>query len=300
MTYLSRIERKKHPIRASFEFSPPKTPEMEDILWSSIERLSPLSPSFVSVTYGAGGSTRDRTHATVKRMLDETDLKPAAHLTCVNASREEVDEVIHDYWDIGVRHIVALRGDPPGGVGLPYVPFDGGYENGAALVKGIRDIGDFEVSVSAYPEKHPDSTDWDEDLDNLKRKIDNGATRAITQFFFEPKQFLQYLERVRKAGIEIPIVPGVMLFSNFRGIVKMAGGTNVTIPDWLVYRFEDIDEDVTTRKLVGASVAADLCAALYDEGIEDFHLYTLNRPDLTYAICHILGMRPFNSSQNEE
>jgi methylenetetrahydrofolate reductase (NADPH) len=297
------IERRSVPAIASFEFFPPKTEGMEQTLWKSIERLAPLKPEFVSVTYGAGGSTRERTHATVKRILEETDLVPAAHLTCVNASKDEVNEVIRSYWEIGVRHIVALRGDPSEGIGNAYQAQGDGYQSSADLVAGIKAIGDFEVSVSAYPEVHPESGSLDTDLDMLKRKIDAGATRAITQFFFEPQVYLDYLERVRAAGISIPIIPGIMPVTNFNGFKRIAEGTGTRVPDWMAYRYEGLDEDVATRKLVGASVAADLCAALYERGVEDFHFYTLNRSDLTFAICHMLGMRsghPEGAQQNKE
>jgi methylenetetrahydrofolate reductase (NADPH) len=290
-TAINRIERKGPRATASFEFFPPKTPEMEQRLWSAIERLAPLQPSFVSVTYGAGGSTRERTHATVKRILAETDLTPAAHLTCVDASKQEVDQVIRSYWDLGVRQIVALRGDPSDGLGTVYSPHPDGYESSVDLVRGIKEIGDFEVSVSAYPEVHPESGSLDQDLDMLKRKIDAGATRAISQFFFDPEVFLRYLDKVRAAGIKIPIVPGIMPVTNFNGILKIAHGTGTSIPDWLSYRFDGLDEDLGTRRLVGATVAADLCAVLYEHGVDDFHFYTLNRSELTYAICHILGIR---------
>lgn len=290
----NRIERHSPNASASFEFFPPKTPEMEARLWVAIERLAPLGPSFVSVTYGAGGSTRERTHATVKRILAETDLVPAAHLTCVDAIKAEIDEVIQSYWDIGVRHIVALRGDPSEGLGASYAPHQDGYQSSADLVRGIKEIGDFEVSVSAYPEVHPESGSFDQDLDMLKRKIDAGATRAISQFFFDPDVFLRYLDKVRDAGIDIPIVPGIMPVTNFNGILKMAKGTGTSVPDWLRYRFEGLGDDPATRRLVGTTVAAELCAVLYDHGVDDFHFYTLNRSGLTYAICHILGMRAKN------
>jgi methylenetetrahydrofolate reductase (NADPH) len=278
--------------RVSFEFFPPKTEEMEAILWRSIKRLEPLDPAFVSVTYGAGGSTRTRTHNTVRRVLNETRLVPAAHLTCVNATREEVDEVIRDYWKAGVRHIVALRGDPPEGIGTAYRPHPGGYANAAELAAGIRRIGDFEISVGCYPEKHPESPSFEADIDLLKAKIDAGATRAITQFFFEPSMFLRFRERLARAGVTIPIVPGIMPVLNFRALSRMADACGATLPGWLAEKFDGLDDDPETRKLVAATVTADLCARLRAEGVNQFHFYTLNRADLTFAICHLLGLRP--------
>jgi len=279
-------------LRVSFEFFPPKTEEMELSLWEAIERLAPLHPNFVSVTYGAGGSTRERTHATVKRILEETSLVPAAHLTCVDATREEVDTVVRNYRDIGVKHIVALRGDPTGGVGAQYVPHKGGYQNAADLVAGIKRIGDFEVSVSAYPEKHPDSRHANVDLDMLQAKVDAGATRAITQFFFENDLYFQYVDRVRSRGIDIPIVPGIVPVQNFRQVKNFAERCGTFIPNWLAERFEGLDNDVSTRKLVAAAIAAEQVFNLADRGVTDFHFYTMNRADLVYAICHMLGLRP--------
>ncbi len=280
------------PLTCSFEFFPPKTEEMEQTLWASIEKLSCLGPAFVSVTYGAGGSTRDRTHRTVKRIVQETDLKPAAPLTCVSATREEVDSVIRDYWDAGVRHIVALRGDPPEGIGETYVPYEGGYVNASDLAAGIRAIGDFEISVGCYPEKHPESPDFAADIDLLKRKIDNGATRAITQFFYDPDIYARYLERVRAAGIEIPIVPGIMPVMSFKALTNMASKIGASIPDRLADLFDGLDDDPETRRLVAATVAVDLCEKLQAMGVDQFHFYTLNRAELTFAICHMLGIRP--------
>jgi len=275
----------------SFEFSPPKTPEAEENLWAAIRRLEPLGPSFVSVTYGAGGSTRDRTHRTVLRMLRETTLKPAAHLTCVEASREEVDEVIRDYWAGGIRHIVALRGDPPGQIGGAYAPRPDGYRNATELTAGIRAIAPFEVSVGLYPHVHPESPSIDHDIDVLKAKIDAGATRAITQFFFDIDGFLRFMERVRKAGVAIPISPGIMPVTNYAGLKKMAGPIGIELPAWLGALFEGLDKDPETRRLIAASVASEMCARLAEEGFGDFHFYTLNRADLTYAICRVLGVR---------
>jgi methylenetetrahydrofolate reductase (NADH) len=279
-------------IHVSFEFFPPKTEEMEQALWESISRLAPLAPSFVSVTYGAGGSTRERTHATVKRVLNETSLVPAAHLTCVAATCGEVDEVVRGYWDAGVRHIVALRGDPSGGVGARYAPHPGGYANGAALVAGIRRIADFEVSVSAYPEKHPDSADVEADIDMLKAKVDAGARRAITQFFFENDLYFRYLDRVRARGIDLPVVPGILPVQNFKQARNFAERAGATIPRWLAERFDGLDQDVATRKLIAAAVAAEQVLDLVDRGVTEFHFYTMNRADLVYAVCHLLGLRP--------
>src|SRR5499433_1135716 len=279
-------------INVSFEFFPPKTAEMEKTLWDSIERLAPLRPLFVSVTYGAGGSTRERTHATVKRILAETALTPAAHLTCVAATRTEIDEVIRSYCAAGVRHIVALRGDPVGGIGEKYAPHPGGYENAADLVAGIKRISDVEVSVSAYPEKHPDSPTVDADIDMLKAKVDAGATRAITQFFFENDHYFRYLERVRARGIDIPIVPGILPVQNFKQTKGFAQRCGASVPRWLAERFDGLEEDAATRKLIAAAVAAEQVLDLVDQGVSDFHFYTMNRADLVYAVCHLLGLRP--------
>jgi methylenetetrahydrofolate reductase (NADPH) len=280
------------PIRVSFEFFPPKTAEMETTLWEAIARLAPLQPTFVSVTYGAGGSTRERTHATVKRIIAETMLTPAAHLTCVAATRAEIDAVIEAYAQAGVRHIVALRGDPIGGIGERFAPHPGGYRNGADLVSGIKRIADIEISVSAYPEKHPDSADVTADIDMLKAKVDAGATRAITQFFFENSLYFRYLERVRKSGIDIPIVPGILPVQNFTQTKNFAARTGASVPAWLARRFNGLDNDPTTRKLIAAAVAAEQVLDLVDQGVTDFHFYTMNRAELVYAICHLLGLRP--------
>ena len=279
------------PPRISFEFSPPKTPESEENLWQAIRRLEPLNPSFVSVTYGAGGSTRERTHRTVLRMLRETTLKPAAHLTCVEASRAEVDEVIQDYWDAGVRHIVALRGDPPGKIGGAYTPHDDGYANATELARAIRARAPFEVSVGLYPQIHPESPSIDHDIDVLKAKVDAGATRAITQFFFDIDGFLRFMDRVRGAGVTIPVCAGIMPVSNFKGLAKMAAPCGIALPDWLANLFDGLDKDPETRRLIAAAVSAETCARLEQEGFEDFHFYTLNRADLVYAICRVLGVR---------
>jgi methylenetetrahydrofolate reductase (NADPH) len=283
--------RRHRRLNVSFEFSPPKTPEAEDNLWQAIRRLEPLNPEFVSVTYGAGGSTRERTHRTVLRMLRETTLKPAAHLTCVEASRAEVDEVIADYWDAGVRHIVALRGDPPGRIGGFYAPRSDGYSNATELSRAIRSAAPFEVSVGLYPQVHPESLSVDHDIDVLKAKIDSGATRAITQFFFDIDGFLRFMEKVRAAGVSIPICAGVMPVTNFKGLKSMAAPCGINLPAWLGNLFEGLDRDPETRRLIACSVAAEMCARLEEEGFPDFHFYTLNRADLVYAICRVLGVR---------
>jgi methylenetetrahydrofolate reductase (NADPH) len=275
----------------SFEFSPPKTPEAEVSLWDAIRRLEPLNPSFVSVTYGAGGSTRDRTHRTVVRMLKETSLKPAAHLTCVEASKAEVDEVVQAYWDAGIRHIVALRGDPPGNIGGVYAPRADGYLNATELTAGIKAVAPFEVSVSLYPQIHPESPSIDHDIDVLKAKIDAGATRAITQFFYDIDAYLFFMDKLRKAGVTIPVSPGIMPVSNYKGLKKMAGPVGIPLPAWLANLFEGLDKDPETRKLIAASVATEMCVRLAEEGYSDFHFYTLNRADLVYAICRVLGVR---------
>lgn len=278
------------PFQVSFEFFPPKSAEMEETLWRSITRLAPLAPRFVSVTYGAGGSTRERTHQTVRRLLTETSLVPAAHLTCVAATRDEIDAVADDYWAAGVRHLVALRGDvPAGGTSAPTAS---GYAFAADLVTGLKRRHDFELTVAAYPETHPEAASPQADLDNLKRKIDAGATRAITQFFFDNWTYLRFLDRARKAGITVPIVPGIMPVTNFTQMVKFAAATGATVPPAFARMFDGLDGDPETRKLVAATVAADQCQQLAQAGVTEFHFYTLNRADLTYALCHILGLRP--------
>jgi methylenetetrahydrofolate reductase (NADPH) len=279
------------PIRVSFEFFPPKTPEMEATLWASVERLAPLHPQFVSVTYGAGGSTRERTHNTVARIVRETSVKPAAHLTCVGATRDEVDEVVRSYWEAGVRHIVALRGDPVTGIGTTYAPHPGGYAQACHLVEGIRKVADFEVSVSAYPEKHPEAASLAADIDALKAKVDAGASRAMTQFFFNNDLYLRYLDQVRSRGIDIPIVPGILPVQNFKQAASFAARAGASIPGWLAARFEGLDQDVETRKLIAAAVAAEQVLDLVDRGVTEFHFYTMNRADLVYAVCHLLGLR---------
>ena len=288
------------PPRVSFEFSPPKGPKSEESLWEAIRRLEPLNPEFVSVTYGAGGSTRERTHRTVVRILKETTLRPAAHLTCVEASRAEVDEVIQDYWDAGIRHIVALRGDPPGSLGGAYTPRADGYQNATELTAGIKAVAPFDVSVGVYPQIHPESPSIDHDIEVLKAKIDAGATRAISNFFFDIDGYLRFVDRIRKAGIEAPILPGIMPVSSFEGLSNMAGRIGVAIPPWLANHFEGLDADPETRRLVAASVAAEMCARLAEEGFSDFHFYTLNRADLVYAICRVLGVREAPPAEPKE
>lgn len=275
----------------SFEFFPPRTPEMEENLWRAIRRLEPLRPEFVSVTYGAGGSTRERTHATVKRIVQETTLTPAAHLTCVGASRDEVNDVIRSYWEAGVRHIVALRGDMPE-LGAAYQPHPQGYQSTPELIAGIKQIAGFEVSVSAYPEGHPESPSFEADIELLKRKVDAGATRAITQFAFDTERHARFLEAVRRAGIEVPIVPGIMPTTNFKGTKRMAERCGASIPKWLDDYYIGLDDDLETRKLIAAYVAAEQVNRLRAYGFDRFHFYTLNQADLTFAICHVIGLRP--------
>lgn len=278
-------------IDVSFEFFPPKNEKMELALWAAIKRLAPLAPEFVSVTYGAGGSTRERTHATVSRLVKETSLKPAAHLTCVDATREEVDAVARAYWDAGVRHIVALRGDPASGVGQQYEPHPGGYTNAAELVAGLKKIANFEISVGGYPEKHPESPTIQADIDNLKTKVDAGADRIITQFGFDNAHYLRFLERARAAGIWVPITPGIVPIHNFRQVAAFATRTGASVPAWLARRFEGLEEDAATQQLVAAAVATEQVMELVEQGVKKFHFYTLNRADLVYAICHLLGLR---------
>lgn len=277
-------------IDISFEFFPPKTEKMEATLWEAIEALGPLGPRFVSVTYGAGGTTRERTHATVARIARETAIPAAAHLTCVEATRDEIDAIAHDYWAAGVRHIVALRGDPPR-AGEKYRTHPGGYENAADLVAGLRRLHPFEISVSAYPECHPDSASKAADLDNLKRKIDAGANRAITQFFFEPETFLRFRDEAAAAGIDAEIVPGIMPVSNYAAIQRMAAMCGTDVPAWLGRLFDGLDDHPAARQLVAATLASELCRKLYAGGVRQFHFYTLNRAELSYAICHLLGVR---------
>lgn len=277
-------------ISVSFEFFPPKSEKMEEQLWDAITQLAPLDPSFVSVTYGAGGSTRERTHATVARIVKETSLVPAAHLTCVAASKGEIDEVVDQYWEAGVRHIVALRGDPPPSDGGRFVPHPEGYASAAALVEGLKKRHDFEISVAAYPEVHPEAVSAEVDLDNLKRKIDAGACRAITQFFFSTDAYFRFLDKALAAGITAPILPGIMPVTSFSAIRRMSGNTE--IPGWLETMFDGLDDRPGPRALVAAVAAADLCKRLYEGGVRDFHFYTLNRAEQAYAICQLLGLRP--------
>jgi methylenetetrahydrofolate reductase (NADPH) len=279
------------PVQVSFEFFPPKTEAMDATLWQAIRKLESLQPAFVSVTYGAGGSTRERTHATVKRIIDETSLQPAAHLTCVGATKADVDEVVRTYWDAGVRHIVALRGDPPAGPGAPFAAHPGGYASSAELVAGIKANAPFEVSVGCYPEPHPEARSAAADMETLKRKVAAGADRAISNSFFEVAHFLRLRDRVAAAGIEIPIIPGIMPIANFKSNFSFARKTGVTVPDTLVHLFDGLENDPATATLVATKVATELCQQLQSEGVNFFHFYTLNRPELVYAICHMLGLR---------
>ncbi len=278
-------------IRVSFEFFPPKNDEMEARLWDTVTRLAPLKPRFVSVTYGAGGSTRERTQRTVRRILEGTSVTPAAHLTCVDADRETVDAVIRDFAAMGVTRFVALRGDPSAGVGTAYRPHPQGYENGAELVGALKRVGNFDISVSAYPEKHPESPDFATDIEMLKRKVDNGATRAITQFFFDNDTYERYVERVRRAGIYIPIVPGVLPVHNFAQVANFSARAGAHVPGWLAERFDGLEKDPQTHALVAAAVAAEQVLDLVERGVSDFHFYTMNRADLAFAICHMIGIR---------
>jgi methylenetetrahydrofolate reductase (NADPH) len=275
----------------SFEFFPPKTEKMEEALWETMNTLEPLRPRFVSVTYGAGGSTRERTHNTVARIARETGVPAAAHLTCVEASKAEISDVADAYWQAGVRHIVALRGDPPE-AGKAFTPHPDGYASAAELVEGLRKLHPFEISVSAYPETHPEAASAQSDRDVLRRKLDSGASRAITQFFFEPETFFRFRDAVAKAGVTAEIVPGIMPVTNFAAIQRMSGMTGTAVPAWLGRLFEGLDEHPAARQLVSATIAAEMCRKLYAGGVKQFHFYTLNRAELSYAICHLLGLRP--------
>ncbi len=286
-----RLSRSGSPVSVSFEFFPPKSQDMETSLWEAITRLAPLEPSFVSVTYGAGGSTRERTHATVARLVKETRLAPAAHLTCVGASRREIDAVIRGYGAAGVRHIVGLRGDAPGGLDTPYVAPANGYQSTADLVRAIKASGDFEVSVAAYPEKHPHSPNLLHDIETLKRKVDAGADRAITQFFFDNSVYFRFLDIAAAAGIQIPIVPGIVPVQNFKQTAGFAKRAGASVPAWLADRFEGLEEDPVTRRLVAAAVCAEQVIDLIDRGVTHLHFYTMNRADLVFAICHLIGLR---------
>jgi methylenetetrahydrofolate reductase (NADPH) len=278
-------------IEVSFEFFPPKTEKMEEQLWNAVLELAPLAPSFVSVTYGAGGSTRERTHATVARIIREAHLPAAAHLTCVDATKAEIEEVARQYWEAGVRHIVALRGDA-GAPGAPFTPHPEGYANAAELVAGLKAIAPFEISVAAYPETHPDALSPEADIDNLKRKLDAGASRAISQFFFSAETFLRFRDRIAAAGIAAPVIPGILPVTNVAQARKFAASCGAAIPPWMDGLFEGLDDHPATRQLVAATIAAEFCRRLYAGGVRQFHFYTLNRAELSYAICHLLGLRP--------
>jgi methylenetetrahydrofolate reductase (NADPH) len=278
-------------ITVSFEFFPPKTEAMEVQLWEAVNKLAPVRPAFMSVTYGAGGSTRERTHAVVTRIQNELDVPAAAHLTCVNATRDEIDRVADAYWQAGIRHVVALRGDPPGGIGGAYEPTPGGYAYANELVAGLLALHPFEISVAAYPETHPHALNPSTDLDALKRKVDAGATRAITQFFFDTDCYAWFLERARKAGITVPIVPGILPLTNYTRAAEMAKGCGAAIPDWVRRQFDGLEKDAGTRQLIATMMAVEQCRALYGMGVRQFHFYTLNRAELVLGICHLLGVR---------
>ena len=277
--------------RVSFEFFPPKTPEAEASLWKTVERLAPLNPEFVSVTYGADGSTRERTHQVIESILTKTSLKPVPHLTCVGAPREEIDAIADEYWNMGVRQIVALRGDPEGGAEAEYVPHSDGYAYASDLVQGLLEKHPFELFVAAYPETHPQAVSADADLDNLKRKVDAGGHRAITQFFFDNEIFLRFRDRVAAAQIDVELIPGILPVTNFNTLVRFAGACGASIPQSLSTLFEGLDEDPTTRQLIAAHAAVSQAEDLGREGVEDFHFYTLNRAHLSFAVCHALGVR---------
>lgn len=278
-------------VDVTFEFFPPHTETAEANLWASIQRLEVLAPRFVSVTYGADGSTRERTHAAVKRIVSETKLTAAPHLTCIDATRGEIDDIAREYWDMGIRHLVALRGDAPKGAG-DYKPHPDGYAYASDLVEGLRKIGDFDISVAAYPEVHPEAPNPKFDLDNLKRKLDAGATRAITQFFFDAEHFLRFRDLAAAAGIDAAIVPGILPITRFPQLTRFAEQCGASVPDWLVDRFAGLEDDAETRQLIAASVSIELVRSLQAEGVSEFHFYTLNRSELTFAICHALGVRP--------
>lgn len=278
-------------VEVSFEFFPPHSAAMETTLWDSIQRLKALNPGFVSVTYGADGSTRERTHAVVERIVNETGLTAAPHLTCVGASRGEIEEIARDYWDMGVRHLVALRGDPPEGSG-DYAPHPDGFAYASDLVAGLKKVADFDISVAAYPEVHPEAQSAEADLENLKRKIDAGASRAITQFFFDPELFLRFRDQAVAAGIDTDLVPGILPITRFPQLQKFATQCGASVPDWLSERFAGLEDDAETRQMIAASVAIEQVRALQKEGVDEFHFYTLNRAELTVAICHALGVRP--------
>jgi methylenetetrahydrofolate reductase (NADPH) len=289
--YQESVARGGRPVEVSFEFFPPNDEAMERTLWESVQRLAPLGPRFVSVTYGADGSTRARTHNVVMRVLRETSLTGAPHLTCIGATREEILEIARGYWANGVRHIVALRGDPPQGNG-PYRPYPGGFDYAVDLVSGLRSVADFDISVAAYPETHPEAPDADFDLDNLKRKVDAGAARAITQFFFDTQLFLRFRDRCDQAGIRVSIVPGILPITRFPQLLRFAERCGASVPEWLRHEFDGLDDDPETRRMISASLAIRQVRELQKHGVEEFHFYTLNRSELTYAICHALGLRP--------
>lgn len=289
--YQESVARSARPVQVSFEFFPPNDAAMERTLWESVQRLAPLGPRFVSVTYGADGSTRARTHNVVMRILKETSLTGAPHLTCIGAAREEILEIARNYWANGVRHIVALRGDPPQGNG-PYRPYPGGFDYAVDLVRGLRSVADFDISVASYPETHPEAPNAQFDLDNLKRKVDAGAARAITQFFFDTQLFLRFRDRCVQAGIQVSIVPGILPITRFPHMLRFAERCGASVPEWLRHEFDGLDDDPETRRMISASLAIRQVRELQKHGVEEFHFYTLNRSELTYAICHALGLRP--------
>jgi methylenetetrahydrofolate reductase (NADPH) len=294
---LTQADRNAEPLCVSFEFFPPKSEAMATRLWDTVKRLEPMAPDFVSVTYGAGGSTRERTHDTVRRIAAETTLRPAAHLTCVSATKEEVLAIAEAYWQAGVKHIVALRGDPPAGMGAKYEPHPGGFLDSVDLIRGLRahrpELGKcFEISVSCYPELHPENRGWEAEIAYLKAKQDAGADRAITQFFFEPEVYFEFLDRARAGGVTLPIVPGIMLQPNFTGLKRISSLCGATVPHWLERLYEGLEEDDETRDLVTATVAAELCHKLHERGVRDFHFYTLNRASLALSTCRLLGLKP--------
>jgi methylenetetrahydrofolate reductase (NADPH) len=294
---LTQTDRNAEPLRVSFEFFPPKSEGMSSRLWDTIKRLEPMAPDFVSVTYGAGGSTRERTHDTVRRIAAETSLRAAAHLTCVSATKEDVLAIAEEYWQAGVKHIVALRGDPPAGMGAKYEPHPGGFLDSVDLIRGLRahrpELGKcFEISVSCYPELHPENKGWAAEIAYLKAKQDAGADRAITQFFFEPDVYFEFLDRARAGGVTLPIVPGIMLQPNFTGLKRISALCGASVPHWLERLYEGLEEDDETRDLVTATVAAELCHKLHERGVRDFHFYTLNRASLALSTCRLLGLKP--------
>jgi methylenetetrahydrofolate reductase (NADPH) len=288
---MSNAEKNERETQVSFEFFPPNTEAMEKTLWSSIERLAVLQPRFVSVTYGADGSTRQRTHTAVERIMKETDLTAAPHLTCIGASKGEIDDIAREYWDMGIRHLVALRGDPPKDV-TTYVPQADGYAFASDLVAGLKQVADFDISVAAYPDVHPEAASAEADLENLKRKLDAGASRAITQFFFDVGRYLKFRDRCASAGIDSTIVPGILPITKFPQLQRFAEACGTKVPQWLADRFAGLEDDPETRKLIAANVAIEQVRMMQKEGIDEFHFYTLNRADLTFAICHMLGVRP--------